>query len=738
MKREIKEAELFEYWSGTLPKADAAKIEAALSGDAVLHAQYDEQRRIFQGCKTLGEQQFSAGEMFMEVVMESVVRVDRRERLYLFLKRLALVLVLLWLTGVALLFPPSLLTYLEGSAGALIMVSAGIAAIFMAAFGQYRGALGFMTVAVSAFMLRSLTTTFYNDQNFQLVAGRDDGYDDNRTSSTGRGIRYNDDRIVTHGGITGWLFGSGSQTTAPKPLPGIYHVDPQVIPPSYPSQQGGTSDNKIGSYSGAENSSGESYGQYEEQPRIDPRQNPVSTFSIDVDTGSYSNMRRYLQSGNLPPADSVRIEEFLNYFDYRYENTTDKPFAVTYEVAPSPFLQGRHLLRLGIKARTIPMDNERGWNLVFLVDVSGSMSSADKLPLLKQSLKLLASRMRPVDRIALVAYAGNAGLVLDSTPGNDQGRIMSAIDRLEAGGSTNGGAGIDLAYSVAIANRIEGSVNRVVLATDGDFNVGTYNFDALMQLIETKRTSGITLTTLGFGTGNLNDRMMEQAADRGNGNYFYIDSFKEARKVLDTGLAANMEEVAKDVKLQIEFNPAAVKEYRLIGFDNRRLRREDFNNDQVDAGEIGSGHTVTALYEVLLSDSPLAAEAVESRRYGHDAVRPAETAAPSDPKSSAELAFLKVRYKEPQASVSKLFEFPLLKSSVLPSAQGASDDFRFSAAVAAFGETLRRGRYANSYSLANVIATARGARGSDENGLRGEFVELAESARTISNTGGAR
>ncbi len=471
--------------------------------------------------------------------------------------------------------------------------------------------------------------------------------------------------------------------------------------------------------------SGEQYRQYGENPRIAVATQPVSTFSIDVDTGAYTNVRRFLTNGALPPRDAVRIEEFINYFSYSYPKQYERPFSMSAEIAPSPLDSERYLLKLGVRARDVER-SEKGWNLVFLVDVSGSMDEPNKLPLVKQMLKLLVHEMRPTDRVAIVTYAGEAGVLLDSTSVNERERILQAIESLGAGGSTNGSGGIMAAYRVAETQRVPGGVSRVILATDGDFNVGISSFDELMRLIEEKRRSGITLTTLGFGTGNYQEANMEQLANRGNGNYFYIDSFREARHVIEEGLAGAMEVVAKDVKLQIEFNPAQVIEYRLIGYDNRKLANEDFQNDAVDAGEIGSGHTVTALYEIVLKGTPLANRLDQGRRY-----LPAPTALPEPAQRASELAFLKVRYKEPEGSVSKLLEFPIAASLVQSDAQRASHDFRFAAAVSYFGALLRHSTYVGNYSLKDVLELARAAKGEDANGSRQEFIELVKSAAAV-------
>ncbi len=471
----------------------------------------------------------------------------------------------------------------------------------------------------------------------------------------------------------------------------------------------------------------ERYGQYEENPRIKVIAEPVSTFSIDVDTASYANARRFLSLGQIPPKDSVRIEEFINYFDYSYPKQTEKPFAVHYEIAPSPLDKSRYLLKVGVKAKDSLGDNK--WNLVFLVDVSGSMNSPDKLDLVKSGLKLLVNKMKPTDRIALVTYAGSSGIALDSTTVSEKDKILNAIDGLASGGSTNGSGGIIQAYQVAKSHYLPGSVNRVVLATDGDFNVGVTNFDDLIKLIEEKRESGITLTSVGVGSGNINDRLLEQLADKGNGNYFYLDSFQEARKVFEEDISGNMEVVAKDVKLQIEFNPKQVLEYRLIGYDNRKLNKEDFNNDTIDAGEIGSGHTVTALYEVVLAGSDLAKSQAAEYRYQANK-QPEMSKEPID-EMPGELAFLKVRYKAPEGNVSSLLEFPIEGSKVKHEVSAASDDFKFAAAVSYFGTILRDSKFKGNYSLGEVADLAEKSKGSDQFGYKRDFVNLVKNAQAL-------
>lgn len=471
----------------------------------------------------------------------------------------------------------------------------------------------------------------------------------------------------------------------------------------------------------------ERYREWQENERIAVATQPVSTFSIDVDTGSYTNVRRFLNSGMLPPKDAVRIEEFINYFDYSYPAQSEDAFGVNYEIAPSPLEPERYLLKVGVKARDLSaLEESKPWNLVFLVDVSGSMMPQNKLPLVQAALKLLVNRMRPNDRIALVTYAGRAGIALESTGADQKQKILSAIDSLSAGGSTAGSAGITMAYQIAKQNFSEKSVNRVILATDGDFNVGTTSFAALLRQIEDERRSGVTLTTIGVGTGNINEAMMEQVANKGNGNYFYVDSFKEARKVFERDLTGTIEIVAKDVKLQIEFNPENVVEYRLIGYENRKLRNEDFSNDKIDAGEIGSGHTVTALYELVLAGTPEAKRLATQLRYQKQAdAQPVK-------ELSDELGFLQVRFKQPNGSKSVLRKFPIRTSVVKQSAAEASDDFRFAAAVSYFGHLLRASKFSGDYDLNGVEKLAEGALGKDKHGYRREFVELVKNAKSLS------
>ena len=455
--------------------------------------------------------------------------------------------------------------------------------------------------------------------------------------------------------------------------------------------------------------------------------NPVSTFSIDVDTGAYTNMRRWLNQGALPPEDAVRVEEFINYFDYDYPLPRDRsvPFAVATEIAPTPWNPRTHLLRIGIQGYQVPTGQLPAANLVFLIDVSGSMRSVDKLPLLKQALAMLTRSLDVHDRIGIVVYAGASGVALAPTMGINRAAILGALDRLEAGGSTNGAAGIRLAYQLAQANFIPGGVNRVVLATDGDFNVGLASTAELIDLIQRKREAGIALTTLGFGSGNYNDHLLERLADEGNGNYAYIDRLSEARKVLTEELSATLLTIARDVKIQVEFNPAVVAEYRLIGYENRHLEEEDFNNDQVDAGEIGAGHRVTALYEISLVGA-------DSRRLPDRRYAPSGSGQTTDrPARQSELAYLRIRYKLPGETASKLLERPLTRSEVLANVDQASDNFRFAAAVAAFGQKLRGGQYLEQMGYAEIADLARHSRGNDHFGYRSEFLQLVGLADSL-------
>ena len=465
----------------------------------------------------------------------------------------------------------------------------------------------------------------------------------------------------------------------------------------------------------------EEYDRIYEQPFLKALNNPLSTFSIDVDTASYSNARRFLQGGKMPYEDAVRIEEFINYFSYDYPEPEDElPFSFKVEVSDCPWNQEHMLIHIGLQGKKISYENLPPNNLVFLIDVSGSMNSPEKLPLLKEALTLLIEEMRDIDSIAMVVYAGAAGLVLPPTPCSEKQKIISALERLEAGGSTAGGAGIARAYDVAREHYDPNGNNRVILATDGDFNVGPSSDSALVRLIEEKREYGIYLTVLGFGMGNYKDSKMEKLADSGNGNYAYIDSLREAKKVLVSELGGTLFTIAKDVKIQIEFNPVVVDSYRLIGYENRMLRKEDFVDDTKDAGELGSGHTVTALYEIVLTE--VGDESTSELRYQTADIK-------DDAYASNEVMLIKFRYKRPEEDVSNLIDKPVPFNPVLLNA--SSNDFRFSAAVAAFGLILRDSEYRGGADYDLVLQLAEQSIGPDREWYRKEFIGLVKTAQWI-------
>ena len=458
---------------------------------------------------------------------------------------------------------------------------------------------------------------------------------------------------------------------------------------------------------------------------------PVSTFSIDVDTGAYSVVRSHLNRGVLPPAAAVRIEEMVNYFDYQYPQpkTIDAPFSISTEIAKTPWNENTRLLQVGLQGYLDQDKTRTPANLVFLLDVSGSMNAADKLPLLKSAFRMLVKQLNKQDKISIVVYAGSSGVVLEPTAGDKKGAILSALDKLSAGGSTHGSAGIKLAYSMAEQSFIKGGINRVILATDGDFNVGTVNHEALVNLVEKNKSKGISLTTLGFGHGNYNDALMEQLADHGDGNYAYIDNLSEARKTLVQQIAATLETIAKDVKIQIEWNPQLVSEYRLVGYQNRILNREDFNNDKVDAGEIGAGHTVTALYEITMTNNQTTR--IDPLRYQVQKTKNMN----SSSTGSSELAFLKLRYKKTDETKSRLIQQAITQHDMNENPQHVSNSLQFAASVAAFGDLLRGGVNVNQFDYEGVLNLARKGRGEDLHGYRGEFIRLVElSAELDSNS----
>lgn len=452
---------------------------------------------------------------------------------------------------------------------------------------------------------------------------------------------------------------------------------------------------------------------------------PLSTFSIDVDAASYSNVRRFLNSNQLPPAGAVRTEEMVNYFKYHYPQPTGKdPFSINTEMSNCPWNKENKLILIGLQGKIIPQDNLPPSNLVFLIDVSGSMFEEDKLPLVKQSMKLLTDQLRENDRISMVVYAGNTGLVLSATSGSEKTKIKTAIDQLEAGGSTAGGAGLQLAYKIAQQNFMEHGNNRIILCTDGDFNVGPSSDDDLVRLIEKERDKGVYLSVLGFGMGNYKDSKMEQLADKGNGNYAYIDGISEARKVLVNEFGGTLFTIAKDVKIQVEFNPEKVAGYRLIGYEDRLLNKEDFNDDKKDAGELGSGHTVTALYEIIPAGvKSKYLKSVDPLKYQQEKI--------SNESASNEILTVKFRYKKPTEETSQLIVHPLMDTE--ESFDKTSGNFRFAAAVADFSMLLRNSEFKGESTFEQVLHIANNSLGNDEEGYRKEFVSLVKKARTLSD-----
>ena len=471
----------------------------------------------------------------------------------------------------------------------------------------------------------------------------------------------------------------------------------------------------------------EAYDRIVENPFLEAGSNPLSTFSIDVDTAAYSNMRRFLNQNTLPMKGAVRIEELVNYFSYDYAPPDgEDPFSAHVEVAGCPWKPKHRLARIGLKGWELDASQRPATNLVFLIDVSGSMRPDNKLPLLRKSMKMLVRQMNENDQVAIAVYAGASGLVLPTTNGDDKQAILGALEQLEAGGSTNGGSGIRLAYNTAVGSFIKGGVNRVILATDGDFNVGVTDQSELVRLIEDKAKTGVFLTVLGFGMGNLKDSNLEKLADKGNGNYAYIDTAKEARKVLVEEMSGTLVTIAKDVKIQVEFNPAKVNAYRLIGYENRILAAEDFNDDTKDAGEIGAGHTVTALYEIVPAGVNIDLPDVDPLKYQ-------QPTAPSDVASTEELFTLKLRYKQPDGDTSKLLAFPVTDDDT--ALEDASPDFKFAAAVAGFGMLLRESKYKGNASFNSVRQLAQEGLGQDPFGYRTEFVKLVQKAKKLKKQG---
>ncbi|MBN1351706.1 VWA domain-containing protein [candidate division KSB1 bacterium] len=467
----------------------------------------------------------------------------------------------------------------------------------------------------------------------------------------------------------------------------------------------------------------ENYDLINENEFLMTRTNPLSTFSIDVDAASYANVRRFINDNRLPPKDAVRIEELINYFTYDYPQPEGKhPFSITTELSECPWQKTHHLLHIGLQGKKMDLEKLPPSNLVFLLDVSGSMDYPNKLPLLKSSFKLLVNQLRNLDRVSIVVYAGAAGCVLEPTPGDEKQKILDAIDRLQAGGSTAGGAGILLAYNKAKENFVKNGNNRVILATDGDFNIGVSSDAELVRLIEDKREAGIFLTVLGFGMGNYKDSRMEKLADKGNGNYAYIDNILEAKKVLVSEMGGTLFTIAKDVKIQIEFNPAKIQAYRLIGYENRKLQAEDFHDDKKDAGELGAGHSVTALYELIPVGVKVDLPKVDDLKYQQSKI--SDEAASSD-----ELLTIKLRYKQPDESTSKLIEQGLADNLIKPNK--TSDNFRFSSAVAGFGMLLRDSEFKGDLTFEEVARLAKNALGEDKQGYRHEFLKLVEKSELL-------
>jgi Ca-activated chloride channel family protein len=465
----------------------------------------------------------------------------------------------------------------------------------------------------------------------------------------------------------------------------------------------------------------EEYGAYSESPFFSPLETPLSTFSIDVDTASYSNIRRYITNGSLPPADAVRVEECINYFSYDYDRPIHDPIGINVAISDCPWNPGRYLARVSVAAQQLDLSEAPDANIVFLLDVSGSMNDTDKLPLVKSALKMLAGHLDADDTVSIVVYAGASGLVLNGCRGNDTARIASALDQLSAGGSTAGGEGISLAYNIAEEYFIDGGNNRVILCTDGDFNVGPSSTDDLERLIAQKRDSGVFLSVLGFGEGNIKDNKMEMLADKGNGNYAYIDSLMEAKKVLVSEMSATLYTIAKDVKIQIEFNPNAISEYRLVGYDNRVMNAQDFNDDKKDAGEMGAGHTVTAFYELILVGSDIHSGHIDDLVFQDN--DKAVSKVPDD--SADKWVYVKVRYKQPDESTSQLID---MYAGQKDYTEEPDADFTFASAVAEFALILKDSEYMGDAEMSRVIARAKDAKGEDSDGYRAQFIQLAELA----------
>ncbi|OKH40159.1 hypothetical protein NIES2119_04370 [[Phormidium ambiguum] IAM M-71] len=518
----------------------------------------------------------------------------------------------------------------------------------------------------------------------------------------------------------------GSQTSAPAPQSPASSPPPAAtLPNAAPSAAEPKAKLRSADNVAQPTLNTEQYNRIEDNQFVTVKNQPLSTFSIDVDSASYSNVRRFINEGQLPPKDAVRIEEMINYFTYDYPQPNgDRPFAISTEISQTPWNPKHKLVQIGLQGKRIASENIPPSNLVFLIDVSGSMEDPNKLPLLQTSFRLLTNQLNAKDTVSIVVYAGNAGLVLPPTPGNEKHKIISAIYNLKAGGSTAGGEGIKLAYDIAKKNFLPSGNNRVILATDGDFNVGISSDGELVRLIEDYRNQGVFLTVLGFGMGNLKDSKMEQLANKGNGNYAYIDDLQEAKKVLVTQMGGTIFTIAKDVKIQVEFNPTKVQAYRLIGYENRMLQAEDFNNDKKDAGELGAGHSVTALYEIIPVgvNSDVKLPPVDSLRYQQNQVD-------SPAYQNNELMLVKLRYKAPQDTTSQLITQTLVDRS-LPFTN-ASNNLKFAAAVAEFGMILRDSEFKGEANLDQVLDLARQSKDVDLAGYRAEFINLVEKTKSL-------
>jgi len=604
-------------------------------------------------------------------------------------------------------------------------------------------ALAVMALAASLLLAVSVGIYRYSQTGAIQVARFDPRTDSSQPTTNGRptdqafnaiDAKSDNRALAPDDGLTDELEIGGitTATTTPHPVPptvglsmkeAVKSLDSQRAIPLPPTVQNQDPGGDLGRGPGE---GGDRFDRIYENRFLAVTDKPLSTFSIDVDTASYSKIRMFLQQNRLPRPDAVRIEELVNYFTYGYEAPTDDhPFASRVEITQCPWTPNHRLARIGIKGREIEQAKRPSSNLVFLLDVSGSMESRNKLPLLRRGMKMLVDQLGENDRVAIVVYAGAAGLVLDSTTADQKGVILGALDRLQAGGSTNGGAGIQLAYQVALDHFIKGGVNRVILCTDGDFNVGTTGTGSLVRMAEDNAKSGTFLTVLGFGMGNHNDSMMEQISNKGNGNYAFIDTENEARKVLVEQISSTLVTIAKDVKIQVEFNPKEVAAYRLIGYENRILAAEDFNDDTKDAGEIGAGHTVTALYEII----PMG---VSSKALGKiDKLKYQKPTKPSGAANNGELLTVKIRYKQPDGDTSKLLEFPI-KDTGKRFGQ-ADQDFRFAAAVAQFGMLLRGSEHKGDSNYAAVLEIATEAAAGDKSGYRQEFLELVKLASQLSD-----